>query len=30
MLDRPKAPKQGTSKGALYIAGGLKSIYLMI
>ena len=30
MLDRPKAPKQGTPKGALHIAGGLMSIYLMI
>lgn len=30
MLDRPKAPKQGTSKGALHIAGGLMSIYLMV
>lgn len=30
MLDRPKAPKQGTSKGALHIAGGLMSIYVVI
>lgn len=30
MLDRPEAPKQGTTKGALHIASGLMSIYLMI